>query len=64
MNLLNLNNMPLCLNDVKQPTAGSEFNKIIKKSKTADCLWKWETRHKAESSQCTIKFTTNDMQFS
>ena len=34
--------------------------KTCKKSEASDCLWKWETRHNTESSQCTGKFATAD----
>ena len=36
------------------------FEKNYKKSEASDCLWKWETRHNTESSQCTGNFTTAD----
>ena len=32
--------------------------------KNADCLWKWESRHNTESSQCITKFSLNDRQYS
>ena len=36
------------------------LKKTDKKSETADCLLKYETRHNAESSQCIAKLTTDD----
>ena len=56
--------MLLCLSDAKQPTASKELNKFYKFSETADCKWKWETRHNTESSQSITKFTTDDRKYS
>ena len=57
--------MFLCFSDRKQPIASLELKKkTYKKSEASDCLWKWETRHKTELSQCTGKFSTADSKYS
>ena len=53
--------MFLCLSGENQPTASWKLKKkTYKKSEASDCLWKWETRHNTDSSQCTGKFATAD----
>ena len=54
----------LCLSEANQATTSSEHKITYMKSETIDCLWKWETRHNAESSQCFSKFTTDNRQYS
>ena len=54
----------MSFNDANQSTASSENFKTFRKSETAGCLLKWETRHNAEPSQCITKFTTDDRQYS
>ena len=54
----------MCLNNTNQTTACSELKtKTFRKSETADCWLKWETRHNAEQSKCITKFTIDDRQF-